>query len=389
MALLPLEGAMGTDSHNMTALRLLIESLSPEERQFLLATLNISDVDSLLDDPNMYVRSYEQKLMQYDEYRIHKLLLLYIPPILLILGTVGNVLSFLILMRQSMRRYSTYIYLAILSITDTLVLYIGLLRLWVGELTGYDLRDQADWICKLINVVGYTVSDYSVWLIIAVTVERFVAVCYPLKAPSMSNHRKACLVICSLLCVLFLINIHFFWTAQIKSYKHKGETILQCEGGPHYKMLVEDIWPWVDAFLYSFLPFVVILVLNTLIIRQVIHARRSRSELQSTASTDSRRTAQEGSMRLTFMLLTISFAFLITTLPMNVSLIATAFYNSYTKDLHVISRFKLVRTITELLMYVNHSMNFFLYCATGEFWFNIILYECHVMPILEHTCVFV
>ena len=71
-----------------------------------------------------------------------------------------------------MLKFSTYFHLMVLAVADTLVLYIGLLRLWIGELTGYDMRDQADWVCKLTNVIGYTVSDFSVWLIIAVTIER-------------------------------------------------------------------------------------------------------------------------------------------------------------------------------------------------------------------------
>lgn len=335
----------------------------------------------------MYVRSYERHLMQYVEYRILKYLLLYIPPILLILGTVGNILSFIILMRRSMRKFSTYIYLAILSITDTLVLYIGLLRLWIGELNGFDVKNQADWICKLISVAGYTVSDYSVWLIIAVTVERYVAVCYPLHASMMCNLRRAITVMTSLLIILFFINSHFFWTVHIKQYKIQDEIIYNCEGAPKYVRLVDDVWPWVDAILYSFLPFVIIMVLNGLIIRQVVRARRSRDGLQSTQP-DHRRRARESSIKLTIMLLTISFAFLLTTLPMNISLIISAFYHNYLNDLHFLSRFKLARTITELLMYVNHSMNFFLYCATGQkFRHNLLLMLCHRFGYNTRNCV--
>jgi len=66
------------------------------------------------------------------------------------------------------------------------------------------------------------------------------------------------------------------------------------------------------------------------------------------------------------MLLTISFAFLLTTLPMNVANIAATFCNVFKNDLQRVAKFRLARTITELLMYVNHSMNFFLYCATGQ-----------------------
>jgi len=35
-------------------------------------------------------------------------------------------------------------------------------------------------------------------------------------------------------------------------------------------------------------------------------------------------------------------------------------------DLAFAAKLILVRTVCELLMYVNHSINFFLYCATGQ-----------------------
>ena len=61
---------------------------------------------------------------------------------------------------------------ASLAVIDTVVLFIGLLRLWLAELVGFDFQDSGDWICKLTVVLGYVASDLSVWLIIAVTVER-------------------------------------------------------------------------------------------------------------------------------------------------------------------------------------------------------------------------
>ncbi|KAK2155480.1 hypothetical protein LSH36_239g04019 [Paralvinella palmiformis] len=355
---------------NLTQLRLLLERLTPSQVDELLNQLHLNHPE-LADasEPNrMHIRSYEQQLMRYEPYRIQKLLLLYIPPILIILGTFGNVFSFVILKRKAMLKFSTYYYLMVLAVADTLVLYVGLLRLWIGELTGFDVRDRADWLCKLTNVVGYTVSDFSVWLIIAVTVERYIVVCHPLRASTMCNARRARKVIGGLLCGLLLLNAHFLWTVRIVYFKHAGDTIPQCAGSRRHSRLVEQVWPWLDTVVYSVLPFLIIIVLNALIVRQVIRARRHRIQLRNGSMYEQaqRRPSHEGSTRLTVMLLTITFAFLLTTLPMTVANILAAFWNEYRTDLAAVSRFKLGRTITELLMYVNHSMNFFLYCATGQ-----------------------
>ena len=80
-----------------------------------------------------------------------------------------------------------------------------------------------------------------------------------------------------------------------------------------------------------------------------------------------RRPSQEGSTRLTLMLLTISFTFLVTTLPSTLVSIAAAFVGRHSgRDAVTESRFELARTIAELLMYANHAINFYLYCATGQ-----------------------
>ncbi|KAI8759301.1 FMRFamide receptor, partial [Biomphalaria glabrata] len=57
-----------------------------------------------------------------------------------------------------------------LAVIDTFVLYNGLLVIWVQEL-GYHMRNWSDWLCKPLVTLGYVASDFSVWLIIAVTVE--------------------------------------------------------------------------------------------------------------------------------------------------------------------------------------------------------------------------
>ena len=71
-----------------------------------------------------------------------------------------------------MRQQSIYMYLCALAVFDSLVLYVGLLRLWLGEITGTDIRNMSPWVCKSTLMLGYTCSDVSVWLIVAVTVER-------------------------------------------------------------------------------------------------------------------------------------------------------------------------------------------------------------------------
>ena len=327
--------------------------------------------------PHVTSMEREYDLLDYTWYYRSKVLLNVVPPILILIGTVGNSLSFLVLMRCAMRNVGAYNYLAALSVADTLVLYIGLLRMWIGQMTGYDVKNESDVACKVINVVNYTVSDYSVWLLIAVTVERYIVTVHALHSKSMCTKSRARIVMLAIFILLLLVNSHFLFTTEVQHMS--GPLDSECNGAEGFQVLAEKVWPWVDAAIYSFVPFIVIITLNVRIICQVSRAVKRRQGLlhvtesyesalplkTSSTSASVRHSASENSTRITVMLLTISFTFLLTTLPMNVTMIVTSFAAS-DASMEQAVKFKFARTVTELLMYTNHSINFFLYLLTGH-----------------------
>ncbi|KAK3085681.1 hypothetical protein FSP39_007067 [Pinctada imbricata] len=317
----------------------------------------------------------------YQEYIIGKKLLLYISPIILIIGTIGNLLSFIVFKAHG-SKVSTYSYLAALAVMDLFVLYVGLLRRWVAQLSDIDIGDHSDWLCKFVMFFGYVCSDSSVWLIIIVTAERYIAVQYPLRASIMCKVRRARFITFIPVIVLCIINIHFFWTVALNPFNGQ----IKCSANPSYIFLVEKVWPWVDTALYSLCPFFIITILNSFIVHQVLNARRKREaylmQKKERAIPHRRSKSAEASMRLTLMLLAVSFSFLITTLPMNVVLIVSQFGNNSPKQgMKQYASFILVKDISEILMYVNHSINFFLYCAAGKKFrkilMDILCNKCH------------
>lgn len=347
-----------------------------------------------------------KSLNDYALYRLHKALLLYVPPILLAFGIVGNALAFAVLTRRSIRGVSAYVYLTVLSVTDTVVLVIGLLRMWVSQLTGYDVRDQSGpWMCKLLMMAGYTASDYSVWLIVAVTAERFVAVAFPLSAlhrgfGAGSGVQRAAGVVIGMFLVLVTVNGHFLWTVDIElvgggSSFTNHSSYPKCSSVKGFERLMA-LWPWVDAVIYSLLPLLILSVLNALIIYSVYRARRRRISLLATGGRGDKVIAVDWSPeragerqavkaaaaatntsgeaeRLTIMLLAVSFAFLATTLPNCILLIVKSLRSP---GWHVQTTLSVLvaQTVGELLMYANHSVNFYLYCATGrKFRYQLVL----------------
>lgn len=320
-----------------------------------------------ITNETMFIHDYETILMIYSEYRAKKWIITYIPPVLLFIGTFGNIFSFVIL-RKSMMRVSTYFYLAVLALADLVVLYLGLLRLWTGEITGVDIRNKNNWICKITIFLTYTISDFSVWLIVAVTVERYIAVCHPLKASILCSVQRARMVTVSVFLILIATNSHFLWTVHVSDKSYLNESA-RCEAVPKHAFLLNQVWPWVDTVLYSFAPYILLFNLNFWIIKQVLSAKKCRTQLQHCTSGRNnhlqKRLPSEGCIKLTIMLLTVSFSFIVTTFPVNIYLILESLWKKES-GLRLLARQALISTIAELLMYVNHCINFYLYCATGK-----------------------
>ncbi|KAI8777687.1 growth hormone secretagogue receptor type 1, partial [Biomphalaria glabrata] len=60
-------------------------------------------------------------------------------PILLTLGTVGNIMTIVVWSRRDMRSSQATVYLIALSVADILVLNAGLLRHFIREICGFDI----------------------------------------------------------------------------------------------------------------------------------------------------------------------------------------------------------------------------------------------------------
>ncbi|GAB1611194.1 thyrotropin-releasing hormone receptor-like [Argonauta hians] len=358
----------------------IFDQLKPKEKELLWRLTKNKDFSNFFKDTkNLYF---------YPEYRIHKILLLYVSPLLLVLGTFGNILSIFVMRQRSIIRMTAYVYLINLAIADSVVLYIGLLRLWISELTGMDIRNQTSWLCKLVVFSGYASSDFSVWLIIAVTIERYIVVCHPRKVNNFCTVQRAKWVVCSLLVVFVAINFHFFWTISLIEKTIDNKVGFYCSSRKNFEYLVTVMWPWVDAFLYCFLPFAAILSLNTLIIRRIVALSRGTIKMQSAQNNllQVRRCHLDSNRKLTLMLLTLSFTLLLTTLPLAISLILTHFWNlNMSGDQASVAKYQLTKTIAELMMYLNHSINFILYCTMEhKFRQQVMRMFCHKYNITKN-----
>jgi len=65
------------------------------------------------------------------EQLIESFLAVYVMPVIIAVGTVGNLTSLAVLLRRRMRRTSVYLYLTVLALADVSVLYVSAFKTWI------------------------------------------------------------------------------------------------------------------------------------------------------------------------------------------------------------------------------------------------------------------
>ncbi|XP_013418402.1 FMRFamide receptor-like [Lingula anatina] len=314
----------------------------------------------------------------FGEYHAAQILWKIFPPGLLILGTIGNALSLCVMSRPTMRVTAMGLYLALLATSDLVVNWVGLTRHTIKVYENMDIRKLDAIFCKIHRFILYCSMDFSAWILVAVSAERFIAICMPTRARSFCTVQRAQRVALLLLFISFGQNIHVFWTrgAQYKQAGNVTELVSLCGyPSPAFEYFWGYVLPWIIFGVYAGGPFVTMLILNICIIRGLaqMHNRRvemrrgSRADTANSKKENAREKASQKYVRsMTIMLVCVSFSFLLLSLPgvLN-SILAKAWLTSVNDPLDI-ARYDLVEAIVIMMNYANHSINFLLYCLTGK-----------------------
>ncbi|ESO90787.1 hypothetical protein LOTGIDRAFT_122578, partial [Lottia gigantea] len=123
-------------------------------------------------------------------------------PIVVVIGLTGNCLSFIVMKTKSWRHKSYSHYLCALAFFDSLTLInrevklIDGMKIYANEQSLFS--NFGDVACSMYNFYVHLCYLMSSWLIVAMAMERFVAVYFPLKKAYFCTQTGAAIVICTL-----------------------------------------------------------------------------------------------------------------------------------------------------------------------------------------------
>lgn len=349
-----------------------------------------------LEGPKYYTDPFEATFQ-----KVLNVIAIYVVPLIIFVGLIGNGISIVVFFSNTLRKSSSSIYLAALAICDNGFLFTLVFQ-W---LVWFDIQIyHKNGACQIFTYVSNVCAFLSVWYVVSFTVERYIAVFYPLKRQTLCTPTRSKIVVCSLAVASCLYYSYHVWTSTITVMYDNGV----CSPKQEYFSFIIKM-NHIDTFITFIVPFLSISYMNVRImykITRLYRRQRPRSDyhgsFQNMASMEDsesnlQKSRKSGEMigesspishngvqtapgrsspprnslrftgpdrrhshqlKITRLLLVVSTTFLVLNLPSHaIRLLAYGV---------VSNKLVLWQEFCQLLYYINFSINIFLYSVCGK-----------------------
>ncbi|XP_067869851.1 probable G-protein coupled receptor 139 [Heterodontus francisci] len=201
-------------------------------------------------------------------------------PILATIGVPANLAVIVILARGKcgLSRCITY-YLVSMAVTDLLVMTIAVILNRIAGIYFADSFLSITPLCSLRVCLNYTAIDSSVWLTVAFTFDRFMAICCQKLKINYCTERTAARVI-GTVCILSCVK-NAFWYFIYKPFYIINNIPWFCRIKViFYTSPAWAAYEWIHRIVTPCLPFILILLLNILTVRHILAANKVRRRLR-------------------------------------------------------------------------------------------------------------
>nr|BAI22694.1 growth hormone secretagogue-receptor 1aV-S [Coturnix japonica] len=193
--------------------------------------------------------------------------------LLFVVGVLGNMMTMLVVSRFRDMRTTTNFYLSSMAFSDLLIFLcmpLDLFRLWQ-----YRPWNFGDLLCKLFQFISESCTYSTILNITALSVERYVAICFPLRAKVIITKRKVKLVILILWAISFISAGPIFVLVGVE---HENGTnplsTNECRATEYaIRSGLLTIMVWISS-IFFFLPVFCLTVLYSLIGRKLWRRKR-------------------------------------------------------------------------------------------------------------------
>ncbi len=128
-------------------------------------------------------------------------------PTFLVIGLIGNAISIIIFNQRSMKKYTTFRYLTLLSVIDICALYIGFSHIMFDVYFNIDVRLINEASCKIQSFLVYFFTHFSSALLAVMSIDRTVSITFKMKKFSTPATALRNFVLIGIF--MFFVDLHF------------------------------------------------------------------------------------------------------------------------------------------------------------------------------------
>lgn len=293
-----------------------------------------------------------------------------ITPTLCVLGIIGNIINLLVLTRKDMQG-STNCFLIALAVSDMLLLTMQILPTAISTTRWKGMSRTYIIASRYLVVIRYFTSNVFItctsWLTVAITIERFIAIRFALKARLMCTIHRAKVAITAIFIISFLFHLSkcFEYAPNMNHTSPKPVDMQALANNKIYDTLMHVL----NIAVAVFIPEVSLFILNTLLIYFLVQHNRSMRHIKDKG--------RQELLQLTLVVITMVSVFMICHSIGLYLAINIAIYSRKQVLFTVIG--ERLRIINNFLVLVNSSVNFILYTAISKRFrdsFNKIISQC-------------
>ena len=229
--------------------------------------------------------------------------------------------------------------------------------------------------CQVMWYLYNALPMYSNYILLFWTLERVIAVQFPLQASAWCTVKRAAIVIAATGVFSFGLYVTLLFIVVRSSLSSTG-----CRPRVNMMHFMVDIWYKVDASLFIFIPMTVIILSNMVIITRL--KQSTRRHQQMTRSNEARLKRERDQRNTTITLIVVCIVFVVLHMPL-------AIYNCFALskigkgNQQTIANWEFVNDLGLVIAELQNSMNFYLYFWTGRRYRQVtfsILFPCRRGP---------
>ncbi|KAF6209917.1 hypothetical protein GE061_015671 [Apolygus lucorum] len=271
--------------------------------------------------------------------------------IILGIGVIGNVMVPLVILKTKDMRNSTNIFLMNLSLADLMVLLVCTPTVLVEVNSKPETWVLGEHMCKAVPFVELTVAHASVLTILAISFERYYAICEPLRAGYVCTKTRAILI-----CLLAWTFAALFTSPIISITKYEMREYID---GTLVPTCLTQAESWFPAFFFIFiislffiLPLFILIFLYSVIAKHL---------MADTAASTTDGFNQRARKQVVLMLVTVVVSFFACLLPFRIFTLWIILSDPHTVfNLGVVAYYNILY-FCRIMHYVNSAINPILY----------------------------